>query len=126
MEKTHDVQIGDIFVMHLKNGDNDVCHFAQITRLKGRTMVEFAFIKKEFFEDETCERARGQCRVRPLPNEFYENKTIQVARVRDGGACIRTVSHAKPLRFTYRRYDPKDAFYLWEDSGRHGLKIGSC
>lgn len=83
MERNHNVQVGDIFSISSTDETGHSCGFVQVTKLKGKTMVEYSAILKECFVDETCDEALWECKVRPLRgafrnlNEFFPAKVYQ-------------------------------------------------
>ena len=93
MERNHNVQIGDIFSISSTDEVGHNCSFVEVVHLKGKTMVEYAAIQQECYVDETCDDARSECKVRPLPGQFRERNQFFSARVYqstlDGEECLR-------------------------------------
>ena len=94
-ERNHNVQIGDIFVESFTDECGHTTEFFQVLRLRGKTLVEISAIKSEFFVDETCDKARWQCKTKPKKDCFYDKTKFEVLRayMEDNGSFLRTIAH---------------------------------
>ena len=80
MERNHNVQVGDVFEYSSTSETGHSCGFVQVVKLRGKTMVDYTPIQMECYVDETCDEARWECKVRPLPGQFRDPERVSSAR----------------------------------------------
>jgi len=122
MERNHNVQVGDIFEHSSTSETGHSCGFVQVVKLRGKTMVDYTPIRMECYVDETCDEARWECRVRPLPGQFSDPEQVFAARVYrsnlDGEECL-----SQPGRWGKLLYPYDEEKYRYKVTGYDGAYV---